>query len=449
MNMFGTAQTTVVAARTRTSPVRQRTDDPPSADYNRCFSLMHRKHNMRHHTRRHARHPLTTLSTLTLAALGALAGTSALAQTMARDDSYFYGGLSVGQSRAKADEARIAASQLGAGLAISSLASDEKDTAFRVFGGYQINRYLGMELGFFDLGKLGVSATTLPAGSLDGQLKAQGGNLDLVGTMPVTERLSVLGRVGAHYTRTRASFSGTGAVTPLNPRPSNRETNVKLGLGLQYAFTPSVLLRGEMERYQVNDAVGHRGGVNVVSVGLVFPFGRAPEVMQRAPVATYVPPAPPPAPPPPPERVVPPVVVAAPVAPPPAPPPPRQRVSFTAESLFNFDQSNVLPVGRAALDKFAADLSGTQYETISVEGHTDRLGTPAYNQKLSMERADAVKAHLVTTGRIDPTKITATGKGESAPLTKPEDCKGVRETAALVTCLQPDRRVEIEVVGTR
>lgn len=449
MNMFGTAQTTVVAVRTRISPVRQRTDDPPSADYNRCFSLMHRKHNMRHHTRRHARHPLTTLSTLTLAALGALAGTSALAQTMTRDDSYFYGGLSVGQSRAKADEARIAASQLGAGLAISSLASDEKDTAFRVFGGYQINRYLGMELGFFDLGKLGVSATTLPAGSLDGQLKAQGGNLDLVGTMPVTERLSVLGRVGVHYTRTRASFSGTGAVTPLNPTPSNRETNVKLGLGLQYAFTPSVLLRGEMERYQVNDAVGHRGGVNVVSVGLVFPFGRSPEVMQRAPVATYVPPAPPPAPPPPPERVVPPVVVAAPVAPPPAPPPPRQRVSFTAESLFNFDQSNVLPDGRAALDKFANDLNGTQYETISVEGHTDRLGTPAYNQKLSMERADAVKAHLVTTGRIDPARISATGKGETAPITKPDDCKGTRANAALVACLRPDRRVEIEVVGTR
>ena len=265
-----------------------------------------------------------------------------------------------------------------------------------MFGGYQINRILGVELGFFDLGKLGVSATTLPAGSLDGQLKAQGGNLDLVGTMPVTERLSVLGRVGAHYTRTRASFTGTGAVTPLSPTPSERETNVKLGLGLQYAFTPSVLLRGEMERYQVNDAVGHRGGVNVVSVGLVFPFGRAPEVMQRAPVATYV-----------------------------------------------------LPDGRAALDKFANDLNGTQYETISVEGHTDRLGTPAYNQKLSMERADAVKAHLVTTGRIDPARISATGKGETAPVTQPDDCKGTRANAALVACLRPDRRVEIEVVGTR
>jgi OmpA-OmpF porin, OOP family len=124
-------------------------------------------------------------------------------------------------------------------------------------------------------------------------------------------------------------------------------------------------------------------------------------------------------------------------------------VSFSAESLFNFDQSNVQPEGRAALDKFANDLSGTQYDSISVEGHTDRLGKPAYNQKLSLERANAVKDHLVTTGRIDPAKITATGKGESTPVTKPGDCKGTRQTPALVTCLQPDRRVEIEVTGTR
>jgi OOP family OmpA-OmpF porin len=142
--------------------------------------------------------------------------------------------------------------------------------------------------------------------------------------------------------------------------------------------------------------------------------------------------------------------VAAPVAPPAPPaPPPRRRVSFTAESLFNFDQSNVQPEGRVALDKFASELAGTQYETISVEGHTDRLGKPAYNQKLSMERASAVKDHLVSTGHIDPAKISATGKGESTPVTKPEDCKGTRQTPALVTCLQPDRRVEIEVTGTK
>jgi OOP family OmpA-OmpF porin len=338
-------------------------------------------------------HAMRTLTTLMLAGFGALSALPALAQLRAAP--YAYGGLSVGQSRAKVDENRIANGQLGAGLTTSSVTSDETDTAYRLFGGYQFNRNFGLEAGFFDLGKFGLNATTVPAGSLIGEIKNQGAHLDLVGTLPVTERLSALARIGAHYAKTRGNFRGTGAVTPLNPIPSARETNVKLGVGLQYAVNAAFLVRGEVERYQVSDSVGHRGGVNVVSMSVVFPFGSA------------------------------------------------------AESLFNFDQSNVQPEGRVALDKFASELAGTQYDTISVEGHTDRLGKPAYNQKLSMERATAVKDHLVTTGHIDPAKISATGKGESMAVTKPEDCKGTRQTPALVTCLQPDRRVEIEVTGTK
>lgn len=391
-------------------------------------------------------HAMRTLTTLMLAGFGALSASSALAQL--REAPYAYGGLSVGQSRAKVDENRIANSQLGAGLTTSGVTSDETDTAYRLFGGYQFNRNFGLEAGFFDLGKFGLNATTAPVGSLIGEIKTQGVHLDLVGTLPVTERLSALGRIGAHYAKTRGNFRGTGAVTPLDPIPSTRETNVKLGVGLQYAVNSAFLVRGEVERYQVNDSVGHRGGVNVVSMSVVFPFGSAPaptrmtraEPAYVAPVVAAAPPPPEPAP----------VIVAAPVAPPvPPAPPPRHRVSFSAESLFNFDQSNVQPQGRAALDKFASELAGTQYETISVEGHTDRLGKPAYNQKLSMERASAVKDHLVSTGHIDPAKISATGKGESTPVTKPDDCKGTRQTPALVTCLQPDRRVEIEVTGTK
>ena len=137
----------------------------------------------------------------------------------------------------------------------------------------------------------------------------------------------------------------------------------------------------------------------------------------------------------------------APVAAPAEPVP--QRVSFSAESLFGFDASTVKPEGRAELDKFARDLTGTNYQTVVVEGHTDRLGSDAYNQKLSEERAMAVKNYLVTNGRLDSSKISAVGKGETQPVTKPEDCKGNSRTAALVACLQPDRRVDVEVTGTR
>jgi OOP family OmpA-OmpF porin len=94
-------------------------------------------------------------------------------------------------------------------------------------------------------------------------------------------------------------------------------------------------------------------------------------------------------------------------------------------------------------------LSGTTSDSISVEGYTDRKGSDAYNQTLSGERANSVKDYLVTNGKIDPTKISAVGKGESAPVTKPEDCSDKLPRAQLITCLQPDRRVEVEVTGTR
>ena len=124
-------------------------------------------------------------------------------------------------------------------------------------------------------------------------------------------------------------------------------------------------------------------------------------------------------------------------------------MSFSAESLFGFDKSELRPEGRAALDKFAQELAGSQYDVIGVEGHTDRLGSPAYNQKLSERRAESVKGYLVSSGRVDSGKISAQGKGEMAPVTKAEDCKGNKPNPKLIACLQPDRRVDIEVVGTR
>jgi len=143
-----------------------------------------------------------------------------------------------------------------------------------------------------------------------------------------------------------------------------------------------------------------------------------------------------PRPPPPPPVVV-------------APPPAPKRVSFQADSLFGFDKSGLRPEGKAALDTFATELKGTSFSTITVEGHTDRLGSVKYNQKLSEQRAETVKDYLVTSGGIDAGKISAVGKSESMPVTKPEDCKGKAATPKLIACLQPDRRVDVEVSGTR
>ncbi len=387
----------------------------------------------------------STLRTIGIAGLGSLLALSSWAQ----EPGYFYGGLSLGQSRAEIDQARITAGLLGAGLTTTDMSLDESGKGFKIFTGYQFNRHVAVEAGYFNLGNFGFTSTTNPAGSLSGRIKLQGLNLDLVGTWPLTERLSAIGRVGGQYASTRDSFTGSGAVTVLNPNPSARDFNAKVGLGLQYEFSRSFFMRAEAERYRVNDAVGNRGDVNLYSVSLVFPFGRAPAAaprMAQAPV--YVAPAPAPVVAPPPPPPPPPVVVQAPPPPPPAPPP-RRRVSFSADSLFTFDKSGVRPEGKAALDQFVQEIRGTQFEVITVEGHTDRLGSTAYNERLSVERAEAVKAHLVSAGGLDGSKINVVGKGESTPVTQAQDCPGQRATPKLIACLQPDRRVEVEVSGTR
>lgn len=374
---------------------------------------------------------------LSLVGLASLVAASAFAQDSA--SSYYYGGLSIGQSRATIDEDRITATLLGEGLSTTAMSRNERDTAYRLFGGYQFNRYLGLEAGVFGLGTFGFSSTTVPEGTLTGQIKLQGLSLDLVGTLPLSERWSVIGRIGAQGAHARDSFRGTGAVSVANANPSKSEVNYKVGAGLQYEINPSFFLRGEVERYRINDAVGNRGDIDVWSLSLVFPFGRAPTRVP-APVAAapaYVAPAPEP------------VVMAAPPPPAAVVVPPRHRVSFSADSLFAFDAAEVRPEARADLDKFAKELGSTQFDVIKVEGHTDRLGSTAYNQRLSVQRAESVKAYLVTSGGLDASKMSAVGKGESTPVTKAEDCQGSLPRARLIACLQPDRRVEVEVTGTR
>lgn len=147
-----------------------------------------------------------------------------------------------------------------------------------------------------------------------------------------------------------------------------------------------------------------------------------------------------------------PTVVAA--APPqkPAPTPVLAKVvplnvSFSADALFAFDKSALKPEGKALLDDFARQLSGAQYEAIFVTGHTDRLGSSEYNQKLSERRANAVKEYLVSKD-IAANRVKAEGRGETQSVTRPGECEGAQSTK-VIACLQPDRRVHVEVTGTK
>ena len=373
-----------------------------------------------------------TTGKLSLLTLALMAAPFAMAQ-----DSGWYVGGNVGQTQATIDDARITSGLLGSGLVAGPINDNDTDRGYKLFGGYQVNRYFSVEGGYFDLGQFGFSTTTTPTGTLSGDIRIKGLNLDAVGTLPLTDKFSAFGRIGVTYAKSEDSFNGTGAVNVLNPNPSSRDTNLKVGLGVQYAFTDALSMRAEIERYRIDDAVGNKGDIDMASVGLVYRFGGktpTPVARQYTPEPVVVAQAPAP------------VIVVAP-APPPAPVP--TKITLSADSLFDFDSAVIKPSGRADLDKLAANLRGLDFDVINVTGHTDRIGSQAYNQALSTRRAQAVSAYLVTSADIPARKISTKGVNGSDPVTKPGDCVGKKATPALITCLQPDRRVDIEVTGNR
>lgn len=137
---------------------------------------------------------------------------------------------------------------------------------------------------------------------------------------------------------------------------------------------------------------------------------------------------------------------AAPAA---APKPAAEKVTLAADALFDFDKAVLRPEGKAKLDDVVSKLNTIALEVIIAVGHTDRLGGDKYNQKLSERRAQSVKDYLIGKG-VEPNRVYTEGKGETMPKTtgcnmKPESGKNRK----LTECLQPDRRVEIEIIGTK
>jgi len=366
----------------------------------------------------------------------------------AQDNSFYYFGLSAGQGRYKFDEASIAARALSPGFTATVLETDERADAYKVFLGRQWNRYLGMEIGYFDLGRASFGAITDPAGRLDGNMRVRGYNLDLVGTLPLGDTFALLARGGVALARTRGRFVGSEGATVATASRSERHTNPKYGIGLQVAFTPSVMMRIEAERYRVSDSLGQRSRVNAYSASLVFPFGRAAAPARRAEMTPmFVPAAYTPPPPPAPVAVAQAPVMSEPVAPRMVTPPAPTRVVLPVDSMFSHDSRELRPEAKTALDSFASRLAGRRYDMILVASHADRMGEDEHNQQLSQQRADVVKAYLTTLTGIDAGRVHSNGRGSAEPVTAAADCAGTLDRDSLIVCLQRDRRVEVDVTG--
>ena len=173
---------------------------------------------------------------------------------------------------------------------------------------------------------------------------------------------------------------------------------------------------------------------NVWALLLAAAFAAGCATQQEAPK-----PAPEPAPKPAPAPAPAPAPEVKPAPKPEAKPKPvAEKVTFAADVLFDFDKSVVKPEGKAKLDDLSGKMRGINLEVVIAIGHADSIGSDAYNQKLSVRRAESVKAYLVSKG-IEANRIYTEGKGEKQPVADTKTREGRAK----------NRRVEIEVIGTR
>lgn len=207
----------------------------------------------------------------------------------------------------------------------------------------------------------------------------------------------------------------------------DRQTEINLGGGVRYLVTDHISLRADLRALHSLDE--NTNGA-IASVGVSYNFGGTKPIAKVIPVAYEAPV----------------VYQAPPPAPPPAAPAVYEKIKLSSETLFDFNKATIHPGAKRSLDDLTTKLTHypQQIQTIKIIGYTDRIGSDAYNQKLSNERAMAIKDYLVANG-VDRNMIQAEGRGSADPETKPGECKGTKRSKALIACLQPDRRVEIDI----
>ncbi|EKP0307319.1 porin OmpA [Aeromonas veronii] len=281
--------------------------------------------------------------------------------------------------------------------------TDKEATALSLFGGYNFNDYYAAELGYLYAGKAGVDGV---------DFKTQGATLSGIARLPLGDIFSVFAEGGAYFNHVNGNDNSDNGTAPL------------AGLGLTAKLSDLVDLQARY-RYLWNlgdEQKTWESDMSVATLELVLHPNRTSYV---APVAAPAP-----------EPVPEPVLV-------------DKNFALSSDVLFAFGKSTLKPEGVAALNTLYQQIVDVQPKDGSavVVGYTDRIGSDAYNLKLSEARARTVADFLVGKG-LPAGKVAIEGRGEANPVTGTQ-CNSVKGKAQLISCLAPDRRVEVRVTGVQ
>lgn len=331
----------------------------------------------------------------------------------APQENTFYAGVKAGQASFH-DGVRAIAREGNDGYHRNSF-------TYGVFGGYQIlnqdNLGLAVELGYDDFGRVKFRSR----GQTVFKHTNHGAHLSLKGSYEVLEGLDVYSKAGVALVRSDYKFYDPDGTRDHEVGRHSLRTSGLFAVGAEYAVLPELAVRLEYQWLtrvgklrtgdDANSAINYNPWIGSINAGVSYRFGQGAAPVVAAP------------------EVV------------------SKTFNLNSDVTFAFGKANLKPQAQATLDGIYGEIAQINGAKVAVAGYTDRIGSDAFNVKLSQQRADSVANYFVSKG-VAADAISATGYGKANPVTG-ATCDQVKGRKALIACLAPDRRVEIAVNGTK